>query len=168
MSLANKLADVPFIGNLIRTSYLISTGALARKMDCYTVRLLESDCGSDALVISERELFNAHTRYVSAAAQLSANAPSAYEYKPGKLYEVTVKSNNRNKRIFTNVLVMLYNSPYSGNDFTKPTGFLFNGSEVKDMSARAIKLKNTVKRPSFWQKITLYLCKWFKGFPKEV
>ena len=69
MSLANKLAGVPFVGNLIRTSYLISTGVLARKMDCYTVRLLEPICDSDALIISEKELFNAHTRYVSAAEQ---------------------------------------------------------------------------------------------------
>lgn len=168
MSLANKLAGVPFVGNLIKTSYLISTGALARKMDCYTVRLSEPICDSDALVISEKELFNAHTRYVSAVDQLKANSPSPSEYKPGKFYEVTVKSSNRNKRVFTNLLINLFSSPYSGSDFTQPTGFLFSGSEVKDMAARAIKLSKTVKRPSIWQKIKLYLCKWFKGFPKEV
>ena len=165
MSHVNKLESLPFAGNLVPTRYKIECGnSFSRVVNCYSVRLVEPIFDSDALLISEKDLFNARTRFVSCVGQL----PNVDGYTPGKFYDVKIKSANKNGKINKNLVIMFYGGNYCGSDYKEPVGFLFAGSDFKESAMRALKLKATVRRLTFWQKFKMYICKWFNNFPKEV
>ena len=163
MPLLKKLTTIPFVGNLIRTKYIVSGGKISRDVGCYSVRLSDVVYAVDALIISDKELFNAHARYATNIDCI----PRGARTQLGVFSDIRCVSKNSNKRVFVNKLIYFCGSPYSDNELT-PAGFIFSQSEIAEIAARTVKLERTVKRPTLIDKLRIRLNKLFHGFPKEV
>jgi len=157
MSIAARLASIPFIGNIVPSQYVIKSTMFSRIMPCWSIRIFPNDiCGSE-MIVTETELVNARTRY-------TANADEVKPHAYGKFETVTITSANRNKKKVNTCLIYLFGAPCFGNMFdgkSGPAGYMFKPSELKDIAERTKRLKDTVIRPTLWQKLIMWFASKF-------
>ena len=153
------ITDYPITGNLVDNAYIIKCNipGLSREMPCKTVvlngsldDLVENGTEITGLILSEKELCEAHTRYVR-----KSNAPEpliGVKKNIGRVYAGSFVSSNKNKR--TSTLLIAH---FIDNGIV--TGYMFTQSEMNDIVARTRRIPETVKRLTLFQRIVLWLYK---------
>ena len=147
-----KIEQYPVAGNLVNTEYLIGSSTatnLKRTMPCNSVVLVNSTFGIDGLIISDKELVNASTRYVRKATE--SLSTTINKLRPGEFSKVTIKSDNKNRKESQVFLVI-----FTKSDDVK-TGYMFTESELNTIITRTKRIPRTVVRLSLLQKIVLWL-----------
>ena len=140
----------PTVGNLVDTEYLIGSAnfkGLNRNMPCHSVILADDALGVDSLIISDKELVNANTRYIRKVTKETGNPAS----RPlGVLQRVQIVSDNKNKRP-----VDTWFAVFTHSDGI-PCGYMFSPSELGDIINRTKRIPKTVVRLSWWQKLVTW------------
>ena len=151
MSIINKLAKMPFVGNIVPSSYVIKSSLFSKTVACWSIRVFNNTVGGNELIVTETELANAKIRF-------AANASEVKKTAYGHFSEETITSSNKNKKKLKTNLIYLFGSTY-GTDLDSdagPTGYMFSSSELKDIEERTKRLTNTVVRPTLWQKFVMW------------
>lgn len=150
----------PTPGNLVKTEYLIGSNGgsgCKRVMPCWSVVLRDSPLGIDGLIISDKELVNASTRFASKATGKYMDVAS---FKPGK-FEKTIIVGGGNKKPLETWFVVL-----TKNGVIK-TGYMFSNSEIEAIVSRTKRIPATVKRLGVFQMVALCTNAFFKKIGRK-
>ena len=150
----------PTIGNLVKTEYLIGpiTGTgCKRVMPCWSVVLSTSPFVTDGLIVSDKELVNASTRFASKA---TGKYLKVADFKPGKFEKVSLVNSKNKKPIDAWFVVLTKNGCVR-------TGYMFSNSEIETIVSRTKKLPETVKRLSLFQMVSMCTSSFLKKFKRK-
>jgi len=157
-----KVEKYPTVGNLVKTEYLIGPktfSGLNRRMPCNSVILAEpfpiSEYGTtsvDGLLISDRELVVANTRYIRKCTK-ETGFPASQPL--GKIRKVDITSDNKNKKPVKTWFIVLTASD------NIPCGYMFSPSELNEILARTARIPDTVVKLSLFQRFVLWVKKMF-------
>lgn len=145
----------PTVGNLVATEYLIGSAdfkGLNRNMPCNSVILADDKLGVDGLIISNKELVNANTRYIRKVTEYTGK-PDCHPL--GCFRRVQIASDNKNRKSVDTWFVV-----FTSSDGI-PCGYMFSPSELSAIIARTKRIPKTVVRLSWWQKLVLWFVNTF-------
>lgn len=146
--------NVPYIGNLVKTHYLIGNpqiGIPMRKMQCRTVLMSGGPFDNvDGMVVSATELQNANARFDRYRDRVEERVSEAFN-NPGTFEKVKLYPRNWKKTdtVYWVVCFTGWIAPHV------KSGYMFNTSELKEIVERTERIKKTVKRPNWFDRLLI-------------
>lgn len=146
--------NVPYMGNLVKTHYLIGNpqiGIPMRKMQCRTVLMSGGPFDNvDGMVVSATELQNANARFDRYRDRVEERVSEAFN-NPGTFEKVKLYPRNWKKTdtVYWVVCFTGWIVPHV------KSGYMFNTSELKEIVERTERIKKTVKRPNWFDRLLI-------------
>lgn len=144
------MKKTPYIGNMVKTSYLVVNQIgphLNKVMPCWSVRI-DPENQMPGLILSNSDLTEAHFRFIKYADHLTSDEEKR---RLGSFQKRTFITKRAGARPVELMLV------YLQSEGGPRTGYLFAQNDMARIVEKTKKIMATIKKPSFFQKILIKL-----------